>query len=50
LTIVSEAANFAGNMPTTGMIGRSSLILSERGMIKYINEVRRMIETGTGGQ
>ena len=33
LTIVSEAANFAGNMPTTALIGRRLLILAARGMM-----------------
>ena len=36
LTIVSDAANFAGNMPTTALIGRRLLILAARGMMCYI--------------
>lgn len=36
LTIVSEAANFAGNMPTTALNGRRSLISSARGMMYNI--------------
>lgn len=43
-------ANFAGNIPTTALIGRRSLILSVRGTTFCHKEVRKMIETETGGQ